>query len=66
MAPRTVKIWLDAKGDYLEVLFNDKRGYFRETASDQVLAEVDEGGEVHGFSISGLAAMRQGFIDVSL
>ncbi len=26
---RKVKIWYDAEGDYLEVLFEQKPGYFR-------------------------------------
>ena len=29
MADKRVKIWYDAEGDYLEVTFEDKEGYFR-------------------------------------
>jgi hypothetical protein len=42
MAEMNLKIWFDAEGDYLEVIFNKKHGYFRETLSDQVMEKVDE------------------------
>ena len=35
MERKHVKIWYDAEGDYLEVIFECKEGYFRETANDQ-------------------------------
>lgn len=41
MAERTVKIWYDAEGDYLDVIFDQRPGYFRETASDQLSRPVD-------------------------
>ena len=31
MAERKVTIWFDPEGDYLEVIFDKKPGYFRET-----------------------------------
>jgi len=37
MGRKFVKVWYDAEGDYLEVVFERKEGYFRETANDQVL-----------------------------
>ena len=37
MAERKVTIWFDPEGDYLEVIFDKKPGYFRETLSDQVM-----------------------------
>jgi len=50
MAQR-VKIWFDAEGDFLEVLFSDKPGYMRETDHDAVMERVDEDGNVLGFSV---------------
>ena len=50
MAQR-VKVWFDAEGDFLEVLFSDKPGYMRETDHDAVMERVDEDGNVLGFSI---------------
>ena len=37
-----VKVWYDSKGDFLEVMFKQKEGYFRETKSDQVMEKVDK------------------------
>lgn len=46
-----VKIWYDQEADYLEVLFDRKAGYFRETENDAVMEKVDEQGNLLGFSI---------------
>jgi len=46
-----VKVWYDSEGDYLEVMFEKKEGYFRETESDQIMEKVDMEGNVIGFSI---------------
>ncbi|MFQ5632324.1 MAG: DUF2283 domain-containing protein, partial [bacterium] len=47
---REIKIWYDEEGDYLEVLFERKEGYFRETINDAVMEKVDKKGNVIGFS----------------
>jgi hypothetical protein len=52
-----VKVWFDAEGDFLEVLFSDKAGYMRETENDAVMQRVDLDGNILGFSI-----MRVSFI----
>jgi uncharacterized protein YuzE len=46
-----VKVWFDAEGDFLEVLFSDAAGYMKETDNDAVMERVDERGRVIGFSI---------------
>jgi hypothetical protein len=66
MAERRVKIWYDAEGDYLEVIFDQKPGYFRETSNDQVMEKVDEAGNVLGFSVLRVSAVRQKPIEVAL
>ena len=33
----TVSVWYDETGDYLEVLFAHRKGYFRETDNDAVM-----------------------------
>ena len=48
---RDVTVWYDREGDYLEVLFEQKEGYFRETDNDAVMEKVDQDGHVIGFSI---------------
>ena len=54
----TVSVWYDDAGDYLEVLFANKKGYFRETDNDAVMEKVDESGRVIGFSILKLRELR--------
>jgi uncharacterized protein YuzE len=66
MARDRVRIWYDAEGDYLEVLFDQRPGYFRETANDQVLEKVDEQGNVLGFSVQKVSAIRTQPLDVAL
>jgi Protein of unknown function (DUF2283) len=46
-----VKIWFDAEGDFLEVLFSDRPGFMRETSNDAVMERVDESGQLLGFTI---------------
>jgi uncharacterized protein YuzE len=66
MAERKVKIWYDPEGDYLEVIFDQKPGYFRETATDQVMEKVDEAGNILGFSVLKVSALRQTPLEVAL
>jgi uncharacterized protein YuzE len=54
-----LKIWYDAEGDYLEVIFDQKAGYFRETESDQVMTKVDDEGNVLGFSVLRVSAVKE-------
>ena len=63
---RRVKIWYDPEGDYLEVIFDQKAGYFRETENDQVMEKVDEEGNVLGFSVLRVSAMKEKPVDVAL
>jgi uncharacterized protein YuzE len=46
-----IKVWYDKEGDYLEVLFEHKAGYFKETENDAIMEKVDKEGNVIGFSI---------------
>jgi len=46
-----IKVWYDKEADFLEVMFEKKKGYFRETSSDAVMEKVDIKGNVIGFSI---------------
>ena len=58
MARQQVRLWYDAEGDFLEVTFDGKAGYFRETTSDQVMEKVDEDGNVIGFSVLKVSALK--------
>jgi uncharacterized protein YuzE len=66
MARDRVKVWYDAKGDYLEVLFDQRPGYFRETANDQVMEKVDAEGNVLGFSVLKVSGLGEKPLEVAL
>ncbi len=66
MAEKHVKIWYDPEGDYLEVIFDQKPGYFRETVNDQVMEKVDDAGNVLGFSVLKVSAVKKVPLEVSL
>lgn len=66
MADRKVTLWFDAEGDFLEVIFDQKPGYFRETASDQVMEKVDEDGNVLGFSVLRVSSLKDAPLEVAL
>ena len=66
MAERKVRIWYDPEGDYLEVIFDQKPGYFRETESDQVMEKVDDQGNILGFSVFKVSALRKAPLEVAL
>lgn len=66
MEQRHVKVWYDAEGDFLEVIFERKEGYFRETKDDHVMEKVDSDGNVIGFSVLKVSALKEHPIDVAL
>jgi len=66
MARDRVKVWYDAKGDYLEVLFDQRPGYFRETANEQVMEKVDAEGNVLGFSVLKVSGIGAEPLEVAL
>lgn len=63
---RKVRIWYDQEGDYLEVIFDLKPGFFRETQNDQVMQKVDDEGNVLGFSVLRVSAMKEKPLEVAL
>ncbi|HEX67936.1 MAG TPA: DUF2283 domain-containing protein [bacterium] len=66
MGKRIIKIWYDKEGDYLEVLFERKKGYFRETENDAVMEKVDEEGNIIGFSILKVSKMTERPLSIEL
>ena len=66
MAERRVKIWDDAEGDVLEVIFDSKPGHFRETSNDHVMEKVDDEGNILGFSVLKVSALKQAPLEVAL
>lgn len=61
-----IKIWYDAEGDFLEVTFESKEGYFKETESDQVMEKVDRDGKVIGFSILKVSSLKDHPLEIAL
>lgn len=66
MPDRTLRIWYDREADFLEVTFDEREGFFRETASDQVMRKVDAEGNVLGFSILRVSALTRAPLEVAL
>jgi uncharacterized protein YuzE len=54
-----ITVWYDKEADYLEVLFERKKGYFRETENDAIMEKVDDDGNVIGFSILKVSALQE-------
>jgi len=55
---KEVKVWYDKEGDYFEVMFEQKAGHFRETENDAVMEKVDKEGNIIGFSILKVSALK--------
>lgn len=66
MDRRIIKLWYDPEGDYMEVIFEKKAGYFQETENDRVMEKVDTEGNVLGFSVSEVSTLKGRPIEVSL
>jgi len=51
LCKKEIKIWYDKEGDFLEVLFDIKPGFFKDTDDDAIMEKVDNEGNILGFSI---------------
>jgi hypothetical protein len=56
---KAVKVWYDAEGDFLEVMFSDEPGYMKETSHDAVMERISSSGEVIGFSVLGVSQSKK-------
>ena len=66
MAAKKLKIWYDREADYLEVLFDQREGFFRETTNDQVMEKVDSEGSILGFSVIRVSALTKAPLELVL
>jgi uncharacterized protein YuzE len=66
MAERVISVWFDRESDLLEVMFDRKAGFFRETDNDQVMEKVDPEGNVIGFSITNVSRLTDKPPEVAL
>lgn len=63
---KKIKVWYDKEGDYLEVLFEKKAGYFKETRNDAVMEKIDKKGNVIGFSILKVSELKKDPLSINL
>jgi uncharacterized protein YuzE len=61
-----VSLWYDPEGDFLEVIWEIKEGYFRETEDDRVMVKIDNDNNVLGFHILGVSGIKGGPFEVAL
>jgi len=54
-----VRVWCDREVDFLEVLFDEREGYFRETENDGVMERVDRDGNIVGFSVLNVSGLSR-------
>jgi len=66
MVDKKVKVWYDREADYLEVTFDQREGYFRDTDNEQVMEKVDVKGNVLGFSILKVSSLAKTPLEVAL
>ena len=66
MGQTNLDIWYDPEGDYLEVIFERKEGYFRETDDDRIMEKVDAEGGLLGSSILGVSTLKGVPLQVAL
>ncbi len=59
MEERAVKVWYDREADYLEVIFDVKEGFFRETDNPCVMEKIDSEGRVIGFSVFSVSSLSE-------
>lgn len=54
-----IKVWFDPEGDFLEVIFKNKPGFFKETDNELVMEKVDAQGNVLGFSVQQVSSIKK-------
>jgi len=54
-----MRVWYDREADFIEVIFEQKEGYFRRTSNDRVMEKVDKRGRVIGFHILNVSRARR-------
>ena len=63
---RGVRLYYDPEGDYMEVIFEDAEGYFRESSDEREMEKVDPEGNVLGFSVLAVSSLQGGPFEVAL
>lgn len=55
---KQISVWYDREGDYLEVTFANRKGYFKDAGED-LFIRVDQKDQVIGFAILNLSKQIQ-------
>ncbi len=55
---KQISVWYDREGDYLEVTFANRKGYFKDAGED-LFIRVDQKGQVLGFAILNMSKQIQ-------
>lgn len=63
---KKVNVWYDEAGDYLDVSWGTAHAYYTVTGDDRVMALVDMDGNVQGFKIDGISAIKDNPLNVEL
>ena len=63
---KKVNIWYDEAGDYLDVSWGTSHAYYSATPDERVMVLVDMDGNVLGFKIDGISAIKDIPLDVDL
>ena len=56
--PTKACLWYDPEGDYLEVIFESKEGFFEKTEHKRIRVKVDQEGNLLGFHIQGISHIK--------
>lgn len=61
-----IKVWCDPEGDFMEVTFERKAGYFRQTEDDRVMEKIDEEANILDFSVMKISSLKGRPFEVDL
>lgn len=56
MAGENLNVWYDPEGDHLEIVFDQKAGYFKDTPLENVMRKLDAEGNLLAISIFNLSS----------
>jgi hypothetical protein len=56
MAGDNLNVWYDPEGDHLEIVFDQKAGYFEDTSLENVMRKRDAEGNLLAISTSNLSS----------
>lgn len=66
MGKKIINLWFDKEGDFLEVSFEKKAGFFRQTKNDAVMEKIDDNGNILGFSVMNVSKLAKKPLQVAL